>query len=138
MQFVRWNASAGLRLLRSRTGASPLATVPRSSSGLHLALPGLLADHPPARIIRRAPLADILDVPKTADTNFLLVQPAKAHTRRRHGRADVAVQRLGGAYRSGLLRHDQISSKSRSTPTCFKVNRARISLSFSSLFTQNQ
>jgi len=59
--------------------------------GSDLALPGLLTNHPAPLVVCRAPLANIFNVAKTAQTDFVLIQPAGADAWGRHCRADVTV-----------------------------------------------
>ena len=57
---------------------------------------------PTALIIRRAPFANILDMAEAAETNLLFIKPAHTAARRRHCRADVAVERFGRTNRSSV------------------------------------
>ena len=51
------------------------------SGGSTLALPGLFTNYPAPLVIGRAPLANIFDVAKTAQADFVLIQPAGADAR---------------------------------------------------------
>jgi len=117
---------------RASTGGFYTST---GKSGSTPALLSLFTNHSSALIICRAPLANILDVAKTAQTDFVFIQPAGADARRRHCRTDVAVERFCGFSRCG---HNQISSNSSSAPACSSVRRATISLSSSSVLSHFQ
>ena len=64
-------------------------------------------DHSPPLIIRRAPLTNVFNMPETAEADFLFVQPAHTAARRRHRRADIAVERLGRTDGSGISHESQ-------------------------------
>lgn len=63
---------------------------------------GLCANLPSPLVIGRAPFADVFDMAKTPQADFVFVQATHIAAGRRHRRTDIAVERLGRADRSWL------------------------------------
>ena len=109
------------------------------------ALIGLSHNLSSALVRRRAPLADVFDMPEAARTHFALIQPTYADARRWNSRADVAEQRFWRFYRRGTGGHSRlpsewpsIASNSSSAPACLNARRWSISPSSSSLLSHTQ
>ena len=67
----------------------------------HLPQLSLFTNYPAPLVVCRAPFANIFDVAKTAQADFVFIQPAGADARGSDCRTDVAVERFYGFSRSG-------------------------------------